>query len=125
MRISKVSTGNKLKRNKTFGELDEGDKLYWATAADKYIEDVTCTVKYLVGKGNDEAHAYTDLNPDKKEKILCDVALTIETSRFRCFNYCLPSCATYIVFDNKTVLATTQELLLQTIKKYKTNLHLV
>lgn len=123
MKISHISTGNKLDI-KTFDELEEGDKLYWATSADKTIDDVTCKVKCLVGKGDDTMYAYTDLNPGKKMNILCDVALKIETSRFRTFNYNLPSGATYMVCD-KTVLATTQELLFQAIKKYKTNSYLV
>lgn len=122
MKISKVSTGNKL-NVKTFGELEEGDKLYFASSGDKTIEDVTCTVKGLFGKGSNKLYAYTDLNPDKQVDTLCDIALKIET-KFGDFNCYMPSAATYFVAGS-TILATSQELMFQVIKKYKLEIHLV
>lgn len=122
MKISKVSTGNKLDL-KTFGDLKPGDKLYLASPIDKSIEDVTFTIKCLIGYPNYKLTGYTDLNPAKKVSTLCDIELKIET-RFGGFNCYLPYSASYFVCGDE-VFATTQELLLQTIKKYNIESQLV
>lgn len=44
MRISKISTGKRLEKVKTFGELREGDTFYWVVPSDKSIEDITYKV---------------------------------------------------------------------------------
>lgn len=122
MRISKISTGRKLDQ-KTFGELEEGDKLYWASSLDNSMEDVTFTIKSGVGKCNIDDYGYTDLNPDKQAPLKCNISLKIED---KYGTYCcnVPSNVKYLVSDD-VVVTTTEESLFQLIKNYKLASHLI
>lgn len=115
MKISNISTGRKL-IYKTFGDLKPGDKMYFLTTGDISIDDITCTVKGLVGKCKSKVNGYSDLNPEEKVETLCDIVLKIDT-QFGDVTCYLPSGATYFVCG-KIVLATSQELMFQVIKQY-------
>lgn len=117
MRISQASTGNKLK-DKTFGEVKEGETIYWALYDTKDIENAIYIVKTIKGGNKSVTNAWTDLNPKKQETINCDLLLKLYNKNMNDTYYrSVPSNATYCA-DNYSVYATSQELLIQVLKQY-------
>lgn len=123
LRIADASTGNKLKY-KTFGELKPGDKFYFVNNLIETIEEATWIVIENLGKTREMRKGYTDLNPDKKEIINCDLSLKIKNENNQDWYNSqdwyirnVPFNVTYLT-DGSSVYATSQELLLQILKKY-------
>lgn len=117
MKISNISTGNKLSI-KTFDQLEEGDTIYLAFSADRNIENIIYTVVDTSNKYISTNYCFTDLNPDKKETINCDRMLKLERKNDSgSFCRAVPSGCTYYV-GKYAAGATSQELLLEVIKKY-------
>lgn len=115
MKISKISTGNKLKY-KTFGELKPGDKLYAASVKSYKIWDFP--IQTMFKSESVEKDSFTELNPNKIAHTICDLVLVIEGKDENYYEN-VPSGATYIAKDDTAVYATSEELLLPAIKKYK------
>lgn len=121
MRISKVHTGDKLKRNKTFGELETGDYFYWVISSDKTIKDITYKVvnKNIISYGCGTVMGYTEMSPNGncvKRDVTIDWTKDEDPSEWDSID--LPSNSSFLVMEN-IIWATSLDLVYELIKKYK------
>lgn len=129
MRISKISTGKRLEKPKTFGELEEGDIFYWVIPTDKSIDDITYKVVHKYNQSANTVFGYSELNPDKmqgvKRDISIDCCININPDKHvgTLRNVSLPSNSSYFVM-NSIFWATSLDLVYEIIKKYSIYSHL-
>lgn len=130
MKISKISTGKRLEKPKTFGELDEGDLFYWVIPTDKSIDDITYKVVNKYNQSGKTVFGYSELNPDKMQSVKRDVSIDCcrnlnpdqQVGTLR--NVLLPANSSFFVIDS-IFLATSLDLVYEIIKKYNLDSFLV
>lgn len=127
LKLSNASTGNKLDRNKTFGDLKPGDTVYYYDSMLLYNTNITYTVNDAVYFNIKMMNlGYTEEHPDKMEKENLDFKISVNQNGKR-FTLFAPETASWFLVKSRrtktvSLIALDEKVFNEIVEKYNLNI---